>query len=122
MSLSLSLGLGLGSVATSQPRHVVAPDTVLCPAASQQVYVTLTYEGEPMTFAPLAVYEGSDGAKYVLGFQPSEGPGNRPPSLEGLPLSGLSNVVATETTFTIHPRHKPVLLGLQSVQCMVELV
>ena len=122
MSLGLNLGLKLGNPILNAHR-ANPPDTTLCPAAANKVLVTLKYEGTTITFAPLAVYEGTDGAKYVLGFQPSEQqPGNRPPSLEGLPISGLSNVVATGTAFTVHPRHKPILLGLQSVQCMVELV
>lgn len=120
--IGLGIGLGLGTNNQRVRPKQLSPDTVLCPAAGQKALVTFTFEGSEMTFAPLAVYEGSDGAKYVLGFQPSDGPGNRPPSLEGLPLAGLSNVVATESTFTVHPRHKPILLGLNSVQCMVELV
>lgn len=121
--MNLSLSLSLGSAATQGARARRAkPETDLCAAAGNKVFVTLKFEGEELTFAPLAVYEGTDGEKYVIGFQQHDLPGNRPPALEGLPLAGVSAVVATSTAFTVHPRHKPILLGLQSVQCAVELV
>jgi hypothetical protein len=103
----------------TQARH--APDAVLCSAASQQVCVTLTSDGAQITFAALAVFEGADGVKYVLGFEPAERPGNRPPALDALPLSEIANPVTTQTPFTVHPRHKPILLALQSARCMVVL-
>ena len=82
MSLSLSLGLTLGNPVLNQGRPATAPTTreTLVAAIGSFKFVSFTYDGESLTFAPLVIYE-LDGVTYVDGFLAGDtGSGNRPPA------------------------------------------
>lgn len=124
MSLSLGLGLTLGNPVLNggKPAHTPTVRENLVSAISGFKFVTVTYEGELLTFAPLVIYE-LDGVAYVDGFLSEDtGHGNRPPALTALVEADIGHAHLTADTFSVHPRLWAILGRYENVQSIVQRV
>lgn len=120
MSLSLGLGLGLGM--TRNPARKPAPNTrdTLVAAIAELKFVTLAYDGEKLTFAPLVIYD-LGGDIYVDGILLEDMTnGARPPARTSLLEADITEAKLSTDSFSIHPKLWPLIGGYQGVQCAVQ--
>ncbi|MBX5240977.1 hypothetical protein [Rhizobium sp. NLR22b] len=118
--LGLSLSLSLGNPALNQGHRQPTVEIVLQDALAARRFVTATYEGEELRFAPLVVYQ-SDDVVYVemvlMGDFPAHG--SRPPAITSLEKAMLANAYVTEEGFEVSPSLQRILGRYQNVEAIV---